>query len=151
MSEKINLGKSSDPAEPGGIETLEQTKTEVAALEQQIADTTKELEAKRAQLTEAHVAAAEVQKQIAADQLETKIAEFIGVAAALDVAMTVAGMAAFRKLASELHMVGRVRQAHAARESLVSRMKGETVRRMPFPTWSAMAQAWLIPTPAKVA
>jgi hypothetical protein len=149
MSEQINLGTTSDPADPSGIATLEQTKNEVAALEQQIADTTKELEAKRAQLTEAHAAAmakaAEVQKQIAADQLETKIAEFVRVAASLDVGMTAAGMASFKKLAGELHFAGRLRQAHAARASLISRMNGETVYKMPHPSWSAMAAAWLIP------
>jgi hypothetical protein len=129
--------------------------SEVAALDQQIAHTATELEAKRQQLTEARAAAAakatEMRRQVEAELIEKKVGEFVAVAAALDHAMTVAGMAAFKKLASELHMAGRVRQAHAARESLVSRMKGESVHRMPFPSWSAMAAAWLIPTPAKVA
>ena len=148
-----NEQSESDVATPEQIKS--DLESEIAALDAQIASATRELEAKRQQLDEARVAVAKkivaAQRQIEADQIEKKISEFVAVAAALDVAMPVAGMAAFRKLASELHMVGRVRQAHAARESLVSRMKGETVRRMPFPTWSAMAQGWLIPTPAKVA
>jgi hypothetical protein len=137
---------------PSGV-ALEQTKSnlesEVAALERQIADTTTELEAKRQKLAEARAAVAtriaEVQKQIAAEQIEQKASEFVAVAAALDHAWTVDAMAAFKRLASELSMAGRLKQASAARESLIKRMLGQTVYRPPFPTWSAMAQAWLIP------
>jgi hypothetical protein len=124
--------------------------SEIAALRQQIADTATALEGKRQKLEEARVAVAKkivaAQRQVEAELIEKKINEFVAVAAALDHAMTVAGMAAFKKLAAELSMAGRVRQAHHARESLISRMKGESVHRMPFPSWSAMATAWLITT-----
>ena len=123
--------------------------SEIAALKQQIADTATALEGKRQKLEEARVAVAKkivaAQRQVEAELIEKKINEFVAVAAALDHAMTVAGMAAFKKLAAELSMAGRVRQATAARESLIKRMLGETVYSMPFPNWSAMARAWLIP------
>jgi hypothetical protein len=138
---------------PSGIVTPERIKrdleNEIAALEKQIAETGTELEAKRAKLVEARDAIeakiAEVRNQIAGEDIERKAAEFLAVAARLDVAQTVADLAAFRRLASELSMAGRVRQAYAARESLIKRMLGETVYSMPFPNWSAMARAWLIP------
>jgi hypothetical protein len=135
------------------MSTLEQTKTdlenEVAALERQIADTATELEAKRAALADARAAAAgkiaEVQAQIAAEQIEQKAAAFLAVAASLDKGMTVEALGAFRKLASELAFAGRLKQgSYSTRESLIKRMLGETVYRMPFPTWSEMAQAWIV-------
>jgi hypothetical protein len=144
---------------PGDVATLEQTKNnlenEVAALERQIADTATELEAKAAKLAEARAAAesklAEARNQIAAEEIERKAAEFLAVAARLDAAMTVDGMAAFRRLAAELSMAGRVRQAHHARESLIKRMCGQTVYQLPFANWAAMAAAWLIPAKEKAA
>ena len=136
-----------------GVATLEQTKSnlenEIAALERQIADTATELEAKRQKLAETRAAVAtkiaEVQRQIEAELIEKKIGEFVAVARALDDAMTAAGMAAFKRLASELSMAGRLKQASAAREHLIKRMLGHTVYKPPFANWSAMAAAWLIP------
>ena len=137
-----------------GVATLEQTKSnlenEIAALERQIADTATELEAKRQKLAETRAAVAtkiaEVQRQIEAELIEKKIGEFVAVARALDNAMTAAGMAAFKRLASELSMAGRLKQASAAREHLIKRMLGQTVYKPPFANFSAMAAAWLIPT-----
>jgi hypothetical protein len=135
------------------VATPEQTKSdlerEIAALDMQIDTAMRELEAKRQQLAEARVAVAKrivaAQCQIEADLIEKKIGEFVAVAAALDVAMTVAGLAAFKRLAGEIHFAGRLKQAHAAREHLIKRMLGETVHKPPFPSWSAMVEAWLIP------
>jgi hypothetical protein len=134
--------------------TLEQIKTnienEVVALERQIADTATELEAKQAQLAEAHASAvaeaAEVQRQIAAELVERKISEFIAVAAKLDERMTASDLMRFKHLAAELSFNKRLKQAHAAREHLIMRMNGGSVYKPPFPSWSAMASAWLIPT-----
>jgi hypothetical protein len=129
--------------------------SEIAALDAQIESATRELEAKRQALDEARVAVAkkivEAQRQIEADQIEKKASEFVAVAAALDDAMTAAGMAAFKRLASELSMAGRLKQASAAREHLIKRMLGQTVYKPPFANWTVMAQAWLIPAKEKAA
>jgi hypothetical protein len=136
---------------------LEQTKldleTEVAVLEAQIESHGIELEAKRAQLAAARVVAAakaaERQKQIEAESIERKIGEFVAAAAKLDhYGMSAEALTTFKKLAGELSFAGRLKQAYAARESLISRQLGQTVYRPPFPSWAAMAQAWLVmPTP----
>jgi hypothetical protein len=123
---------------------------DVAALEAQVEFTTKELEAKRAKLAAMRAAAAakaaEVQKQIEAELIEKKIGEFVAAAAALDHGMTPEALGSFKRLAGELSMAGRLKQAHHARASLIERMLGRTVYRPPYPTWSTLAQAWLIPT-----
>jgi hypothetical protein len=158
VNNKQTTNKQSETT-PSDVTPLMQIKVdlevEIAALKQQIADTTTELETKRQQLDEARVAVAKkivaAQRQIEADQIEKKIGEFVAVAARLDHAQTVADMASFKKLAAELCMAKRVKQAHHARESLISRMLGQSVHKPPFPNWSALAQPWLIPTPAKVA
>jgi hypothetical protein len=124
-----------------------------SVLEAQIESHGKELEAKRAQLAAARVVAAakaaERQKQIEAETLERKINEFVNVAAKLDhYGMSAEALTTFKRLASEISFAGRLKQAHAARESLISRQLGQTVYRPPFPSWAAMAQAWLVmPTP----
>jgi hypothetical protein len=122
---------------------------DVAALEAQIESATQELEAKRQTLAAIRAAAAaqaaEVQKQIDAELIEQKIDEFIAAAGALDHGMTPEALGAFKRLAGELSLAGRLKQAHAARESLIDRMLGRTVYRMPFPSWSALARAWVIP------
>jgi hypothetical protein len=83
--------------------------------------------------------------QIEAELIEQKASEFLAVARRLDVAQTVADMAAFKKLAAELSMARRVKQAHHARESLIKRMQGLTVYKPPFRSWTEMAQAWIVP------
>ena len=133
----------------------EQTKadpeTEALALEAQIASATLALEAQRAKAAEAKAAAAvqaaERQKRIEAEALEQKINMFVAAANQLDHGMTAAALATFKKLAAEIFFAGRLRQAHAAREHLIARMLGQTVYKPPYPSWSAMAQAWLIPKP----
>ena len=88
---------------------------------------------------------AEHNKQIAADQIEQKVGEFFAAARALDAALTVPALGAFRRLACDLSLAGRLRQpSYAARDHLIKRMLGETVYRQPFPTWSEMAQAWIV-------
>jgi hypothetical protein len=57
----------------------------------------------------------------------------------------------FKRLAGELAMAKRLKQAHHARESLIDRMVGRTVYRMPYQTWSALARAWIVPPEPKVA
>jgi hypothetical protein len=156
---KQTTNKQSASKQTTPVATPEQIKSdlesEIAALDAQIESATRELEAKRQKLAEARVAVAikitAAQKQIEAELIEKKISEFVAVAAALDHAMTVEAMAAFKRLASELSIAGPLKQAHAARQSLIARMLGQTVYRMPFPTWSAMAQAWLIPAKEKAA
>ena len=69
--------------------------------------------------------------------------------AALDHGMTVEALGSFKRLAAELSIAGRLKQAHHAREHLIKRMLGQTVYRPPYPTWSALAQAWLLPAPAQ--
>jgi hypothetical protein len=118
-------------------------------LENDVAALEAELETKRAQLAATRAAAAakaaEVQKQIEAELIEKKIDEFIAAAAALDHGLTPEALDLFKRSAGELAMAGRLKQAHHARESLIKRMLGGTVYRPPYPTWSALAQAWIVP------
>jgi hypothetical protein len=122
---------------------------DVAALEAQIESATKELEMKRQTLAAIRAAAAakaaEVQKQIDAELIEKKIDAFVAAAAALDHGLTPEALDLFKRLAGDLALAKRLKQAHAARESLIDRMLGRTVYRMPFPTWAALARAWIIP------
>jgi hypothetical protein len=137
------------------VSTLERDKrdleTAIAGLEAQLESNTQELELKRQTLAATRAAAAaklaEHNAKIEAERIEQKIVEFIATARGLDVAMTVHALGTFKTLAAELSFAGRVKQQRAARESLIKRMLGETVYPMPFPTWSAMAQAWLVSAP----
>jgi hypothetical protein len=104
MSNKQTTNKQSETM-PSDVATPEQIKSdlesEIAALDAQIESATRELEAKRHALAEARVAVAKkivaAQRQIETELIEKKIGEFVAVAAALDHAMTAAGMAAFKR------------------------------------------------------
>ena len=130
----------------------------VAELKRKIEDTQAQSERKLAHLREclagAEAALAVSEQAIAVEDTAKKVEEFCAVATELDASgESPARLAKFEQLAGELSASKRLALAYEARSMCIRRMRrvDGVIWKAPFPTWAAMAQAWVRPAPAAAA